>query len=74
MAPTADKARIEATVDRLLLPAGPCGRSDLGDGRPPAGVPGRTLLGDSLYADWESANLRRLRPKDVAKSVRRWNR
>jgi hypothetical protein len=32
-----------------------------------------TLLGESLYRNWEDV-VGTVRPKDIAKAVRRWNR
>ncbi len=73
MAPDGDKARIEATADRLLYQQGHAAAATWVMAVRPQAFLSLTLLGDSLYNNWESS-VASLRPKDVARSVRRWNR
>ncbi|WBQ04624.1 hypothetical protein [Kribbella sp. CA-293567] len=73
MPPDGHKRRIEDTADRLLHQQGHAAAATWVMAVRPQAFLSLTLLGDSLYNNWESA-VASLRPKDVAKSVRRWNR
>ena len=68
-----DKERIEGTANRLLFKQGHAAAATwVMAVRPQAGL-SLSMLGDALYRNWEEA-VSSLRPKDVAKAVKRWNR
>ena len=65
--------RIEATVDHLLHQQGHAAAATWAVAVRPRTYLDAEVLGDRLLAAWEY-NLGSIRAKDVAKSVRRWNR
>jgi hypothetical protein len=65
--------RIEATVDHLLYQQGHAAAATWAVAVRPRTYLDAEVLGDRLLAAWEY-NLGSIRAKDVAKSVRRWNR
>jgi hypothetical protein len=65
--------RIEATVDHLLHQQGHAAAATWAVAVRPRAYLDVEALGDRLLATWEY-NLGSIRTKDVAKSVRRWNR
>jgi len=66
-------SRIEATVDHLLHQQGHAAAATWAVAVRPRTYLDAEVLGDRLLAAWEY-NLGSIRAKDVAKSVRRWNR
>jgi hypothetical protein len=68
-----DKARIEATANHLLFQQGHAAAATWVMAVRPQAFLSLTLLGESLYRNWEDVAAT-LRPKDIAKAVRRWNR
>ncbi|TDW90639.1 MULTISPECIES: hypothetical protein [Kribbella] len=66
-------SRIEATVDHLLHQQGHAAAATWAVAVRPRTYLDPEVLGDRLLAAWEY-NLGSIRAKDVAKSVRRWNR
>lgn len=69
----AQSNRIEATVDHLLHQQGHAAAATWAVAVRPRTYLDAEVLGDRLLAAWEY-NLGSIRAKDVAKSVRRWNR
>ncbi|GAB2676724.1 hypothetical protein GCM10009743_60930 [Kribbella swartbergensis] len=67
------RRRIEATANHLLFQQGHAAAATWVVAVRPQAYLDLTALGDRLAATWE-LNLGSIRPKDVAKSVRRWNR
>ena len=67
------KLRIEATANHLLFQQGHAAAATWVKAVRPQATLSLSLLGDSLYRNWQES-VRTLRPKDVAKAVRRWNR
>ncbi|MFG1626914.1 hypothetical protein [Kribbella sp. NPDC049227] len=67
------QSRIEATVNHLLYQQGHAAAATWAVAVRPQTYLDAALLGDRLAAAWEY-NLGSIRSKDVAKSVRRWNR
>jgi hypothetical protein len=65
--------RIQATVDHLLHQQGHAAAATWAVAVRPRMYLDAEVLGDRLLAAWEY-NLGSIRAKDVAKSVRRWNR
>lgn len=65
--------RIEATVDHLLHQQGHAAAATWAVAVRPQTYLDAAALGDRLAAAWEQ-NLSTVRPRDVAKAVRRWNR
>jgi len=71
---SAEKSRrIEATVNHLLFQQGHATAATWAVAVRPKTYLDAAVLGDQLVAAWEY-NLGSIRAKDVAKSVRRWNR
>jgi hypothetical protein len=68
-----NRNRIEATVDHLLHQQGHAAAATWAVAVRPKTYLDASILGDKLAAAWEY-NLGSIRSKDVAKSVRRWNR
>jgi len=68
-----NRGRIEATVDHLLFQQGHAAAATWAVAVRPKTYLDAEVLGDRLLAAWEY-NLGSIRSKDVAKSVRRWNR
>ncbi|MDX6252373.1 MAG: hypothetical protein QOF10_5733 [Kribbellaceae bacterium] len=69
----ADKARIGATANHLLFQQGHAAAATWVMAVRPQAFLSLTLLGESLYRNWEDV-VGTVRPKDIAKAVRRWNR
>ncbi|WP_433165601.1 hypothetical protein [Kribbella sp. CA-247076] len=67
------RRRIEATADHLLFQQGHAAAATWVMAVRPQAYLDLTELGDRLAAAWKR-NLGSIRPKDVAKAVRRWNR
>jgi hypothetical protein len=67
------RRRIEATADHLLFQQGHAAAATWVMAVRPQAYLNLAELGDRLAATWE-LNLGSIRPKDVAKAVRRWNR
>ena len=67
------KDRIEATANHLLFQQGHAAAATWVMAVRPQSSLSLSMLGDALYRNWEES-VSSLRPKDVAKAVRRWNR
>nr|WP_238355379.1 hypothetical protein [Kribbella sandramycini] len=68
-----DRARIQATVNHLLYEQGHAAAATWAVAVRPQAALDATALADRLFTAWDQ-NLDAIRPKDVAKAVRRWNR
>ncbi|MEV0283299.1 MULTISPECIES: hypothetical protein [unclassified Kribbella] len=68
-----NRSKLEATADHLLFQQGHAAAATWVVAVRPQAYLDLAELGDRLAATWE-LNLGAIRPKDVAKAVRRWNR